>query len=141
MPTSRRRAIHKGGWQGIGAGIAHRSARDGYDIAPHERVVSPTLETVAQAIVDTYGVACVPLAADFAAPGATHTLFSAFDAAFARIDVLVNNVGYETTAAAEAVAYLCSDAASYMTGTELRIDGGYGLNLVRYDDRPGRLKS
>jgi NAD(P)-dependent dehydrogenase (short-subunit alcohol dehydrogenase family) len=39
---------------------------------------------------------------------------------------------------AAAVAFLCGPAASYITGTELRIDGGYGLNLVRYDDRPGR---
>lgn len=39
---------------------------------------------------------------------------------------------------AAAVVFLCGPAASYITGTELRIDGGYGLNLVRYDDRPGR---
>ena len=43
-----------------------------------------------------------------------------------------------TADVAAAVAFLCSDAASYVTGTELTIDGGYGLNLVRYDDRPGR---
>jgi glucose 1-dehydrogenase len=38
---------------------------------------------------------------------------------------------------AEAVAFLCSDAADYITGTELVIAGGYARNLVRYDDRPG----
>jgi glucose 1-dehydrogenase len=42
------------------------------------------------------------------------------------------------TDVAEAVAFLCSEKASYITGTELVIDGGYLQNLVRYDDRPGR---
>jgi NAD(P)-dependent dehydrogenase (short-subunit alcohol dehydrogenase family) len=38
----------------------------------------------------------------------------------------------------EAVAFLCDPRASYITGTELYIDGAYSINLVRYDDRPGR---
>jgi NAD(P)-dependent dehydrogenase (short-subunit alcohol dehydrogenase family) len=37
-----------------------------------------------------------------------------------------------------AILFLCDDRASYITGTELYIDGAYSLNLVRYDDRPGR---
>ena len=42
------------------------------------------------------------------------------------------------TDVAEAVVFLCSGRAGYITGTELVIDGGYLQNLVRYDDRPGR---
>lgn len=36
------------------------------------------------------------------------------------------------------VAFLCSDACGYVTGTDIYVDGGYMHNLVRYDDRPGR---
>ena len=39
---------------------------------------------------------------------------------------------------AEAVAFLASERAGYITGTEIVIDGGYLQNLVRYDDRPER---
>jgi glucose 1-dehydrogenase len=36
------------------------------------------------------------------------------------------------------VTFLCSDAASYMSGIEITVDGAFLRNLVRYDDRPGR---
>lgn len=39
---------------------------------------------------------------------------------------------------AETVRFLCSDAASYITATDIYVDGGYMKNLVRYDDRPDR---
>lgn len=41
---------------------------------------------------------------------------------------------------AKAAAFLVSDDASYITGTTLEIDGGYVLNLVRYDPRSGHHK-
>ena len=41
-----------------------------------------------------------------------------------------------TEEVAQLVSYLCSEHASYITGTDMYIDGGYMLNTVRYDDRP-----
>ncbi|MCB1347234.1 MAG: SDR family oxidoreductase [Maritimibacter sp.] len=38
---------------------------------------------------------------------------------------------------ARTAAFLVSDDAGYITGTTLEIDGGYVLNLVRYDPRKG----
>ena len=36
---------------------------------------------------------------------------------------------------AKTAAFLVSDDAGYITGTTITIDGGYVLNLVRYDPR------
>ena len=38
---------------------------------------------------------------------------------------------------AKTAAFLVSDDADYITGTTIEIDGGYVLNLVRYDPRKG----
>ena len=43
----------------------------------------------------------------------------------------------QTRDVADAVRFLVSDQAGYITGTTIEIDGGYILNLVRYDPRKG----
>ncbi len=40
-------------------------------------------------------------------------------------------------AGGKTAAFLVFDDAGYITGTTLEIDGGYVLNLVRYDPRKG----
>lgn len=252
-------ALVTGSGQGIGAAIAEVLAARGCAIALHERVASVGLKAYTDTLTTRHGVKVVALDADLAVTGAATALFDAFDVEFSNIDILINNAGYETTAAAEvmaeadwrgvlevnltapfllaqqaalrmrtsggvivnvssmhdrvprkglahyaaakaglamltkslalewaeygirvvsvapgaietnmnraaieafgrsrfedwipsgrlgntsdiavAVAFLCSEGADYITGTELVIDGGYGLNLVRYDDRPGQ---
>jgi NAD(P)-dependent dehydrogenase (short-subunit alcohol dehydrogenase family) len=39
---------------------------------------------------------------------------------------------------APVIAFLCSDLASYITGTDIYVDGGYSLSTIQYDPRPGR---
>lgn len=41
----------------------------------------------------------------------------------------------KVTEVADAVAFLASDLAAYISGTTLTIDGAYSINLVRYDQR------
>ena len=36
------------------------------------------------------------------------------------------------------IAFLCSDLADYITGTEIYIDGGYMQSTIQYDPRPTR---
>jgi NAD(P)-dependent dehydrogenase (short-subunit alcohol dehydrogenase family) len=41
---------------------------------------------------------------------------------------------------AHSVAFLASDLASYINGTDLYIDGAYMNNTIQYDPRPPRNK-
>jgi glucose 1-dehydrogenase len=255
-----RKALVTGGGRGIGAAISEALAREGADVAIVGRALTEGLTAHARRLGQEHGVTCLALAANLLDSGAAARLLADYDKAFSRLDLLINNAGYETTGAAEdlpeeelrgvlevnlvapfllaqqaarrmklsgggvvinlssihgqmprkglahyaaskaglhmltrslalewaeygirvvtvspgaietdmnreaiahfgrghfeewipagrlgnvadvseAVAFLCSDRAGYITGTDLVIDGGYLQNLVRYDDRPGR---
>ena len=47
----------------------------------------------------------------------------------------------EVDEVANTVVFLASDLASYITGITIYIDGGYGINLVRYDPRKWEMFS
>lgn len=75
------------------------------------------------------------------APGAIETLANAREiAAFGKEKfeswIPASRLG-TTDDIGKTAAFLVSDAAGYITGTTLEIDGGYSLNLVRYDPRKG----
>ncbi len=252
-------ALVTGSGRGIGAAIATALAARGAALMLHERTADETVVRFTEDLASEYGVATAVVAADLLQPGSVGAIFQALDARYGRVDLLINNAGFETTSAAEsteesdwravlevnlsapfmiaqqaarrmqgrggvivnitsihasvprkglasycaakaglamltkclalewaeygirvvglapgavetdmnrevierfgrhrfddwiptgrigtvadvaeAVAFLCSEAASYVTGTELTLDGGYTLNLVRYDDRPSR---
>jgi len=81
-----------GASDGIGAVTAVTLARAGWDLAVHCRANRAGAERTAAA-VSAEGGRAVILTADLADPAAPEALFTAFDAAFPRIDALINNAG------------------------------------------------
>lgn len=85
-------ALITGASGGIGAASALALAREGWDIALHYNSDRAGAEATAAAIRDL-GRRAEVMQADLADPSGPDRLFSAFDAAFARLDALVNNAG------------------------------------------------
>lgn len=85
-------AIVTGASRGIGAAIAERLAADGFDVVVNYAGNGALADEVAQRIKERGGNA-LALQADVADPVAVRRLFDAAEAAFGRIDVLVNNAG------------------------------------------------
>jgi len=85
-------AIITGASRGIGAAIAKRLAADEFSVVVNFAGNAEAANQVVEAIKSANGAA-VAVQADVADPAAVKKLFDAADAAFGRIDVLVNNAG------------------------------------------------
>lgn len=88
----RKTVLVTGASAGIGAAIARLAARDGWDVAlayGSDRAGAEKAAAEAQAL----GAKTAVLQADLADPEGPARLMAAFDAAFPRLDALVNNAG------------------------------------------------
>ncbi|MEM9576029.1 MAG: SDR family oxidoreductase [Pseudomonadota bacterium] len=77
---------------GIGAATARIAAEKGFDLALNYRSDDAGAEEVAAAC-RVRGATCVPCKGDVSDPDAIAAIYGAVDAAFGRLDALVNNAG------------------------------------------------
>lgn len=88
----RRTVLITGASAGIGAAAARAAAAEGWNVAIHYRADRAGAEATARDCAAS-GAKTVLLRADMARPEEVAGLFIAFDAAFPRLDALVNNAG------------------------------------------------
>ncbi|MGZ5140722.1 MAG: SDR family NAD(P)-dependent oxidoreductase, partial [Burkholderiales bacterium] len=88
---NRRVALITGASQGLGAAIALRLARDGYDLVLTELSQEPLAHV--RATVESAGARAVPVALDVRSQASVERAVQEAEQAFGRVDVLVNNAG------------------------------------------------
>jgi NAD(P)-dependent dehydrogenase (short-subunit alcohol dehydrogenase family) len=88
---NRRVALVTGASQGLGAAIALRLARDGYDIAVTDLTEAPLADVAAN--LQALGARAVPIALDIRSQRSVDAAIAKAAEAFGHLDVLVNNAG------------------------------------------------
>jgi len=92
VPDGNSVAIVTGGTRGIGLAIAHRLAKDGYDLVLSYRGDAETA-SAAQLALEPYGRRLLVVASDVSKADDAATLIETSINEFGRIDALINNAG------------------------------------------------
>ncbi len=98
---SRKVALITGGLRGIGQAITQAFAQDGYDLVVHARSASEQQTEWLKKLADTNQVSYLLVFADFQHQQEISSIFGAIQKKYGRLDVLVNNAGFENCHAAE----------------------------------------
>jgi len=96
-----RTALITGSTSGIGLGIAHALAADGFNIVLNGRRPEADLEPLRQELTDTHGVKVSYLSADMSDPDQIKRLVANAIEKCGGVDVLVNNAGIQFVAPIE----------------------------------------
>ncbi len=131
-------ALVTGGAQGIGLGVALRLAEEGADIALHVRKEDERSAEAQRRIAAT-GRRCEVFAGDLRDVPRMQALVAEADAAFGRLDVLVNNAGLEVRA-----GFLDATEADYDKVLDVNLKGAFFTaqafaRALRDAGRPGRI--
>ncbi|WP_457808305.1 SDR family NAD(P)-dependent oxidoreductase [Kushneria sp. EE4] len=94
-------ALVTGANRGIGAHMAESLARAGANVAFHTRKPRDEVNETAEQLAKECGVKTGVVVADLGDPQAVDDMFEQFDSQFERIDILINNAGFENAHALE----------------------------------------
>lgn len=147
--NTRRVAMITGGLNGIGKSITTKFAALGYDLAVHARSASMEQRAWLDALTDKAGVRAIILLADFTEQASIKPMFDEIANNYTRLDVLVNNAGFENCFSAEnmpikdwneviqvnlTAPFQCSQLAAHIMKNN---NGGVIINMTSiHDDVP-----
>ena len=115
-------AIVTGSSRGIGRGIAHRFASDGYDVAVNYVQSEDCATTVVDAIVDETDREAIAVQADVSDPEAASRLVEETAEAFGSVDHVVNNAGIDQHVYTESL-----DPADFDHVMNVNVNGAFNV--------------
>jgi uncharacterized protein len=115
-------ALITGASKGLGAAFAKELASRGMDLVLVARSIGP-LQDLAASLSTQYGVSCVALQVDLAAPDALERITSELERLNLKIDLLVNNAGLGLTG-----EFLSHDLAKELASIQVNVQVLVGLS-------------